>query len=123
MLLARAVAARLLTRLVDVQAARGSASVVLTGGGIGMATLEALRESPAVNAIEWDRLDVWWGDERFVPADDNERNERQARSGAARSRPRRSGPDLSDGCLGRTGRRTGGRRRALRGTAAPARRT
>lgn len=79
MLLARAVAARLLTRLVDVQAARGSASIVLTGGGIGTATLEALRESPAVNAIEWDRLDVWWGDERFVPADDDQRNERQAR--------------------------------------------
>jgi 6-phosphogluconolactonase len=79
MLLARAVAARLLTRLVDVQAARGSASVVLTGGGIGIATLEAVRESPAVDAVEWDRLDVWWGDERFVPADDDERNDRQAR--------------------------------------------
>jgi 6-phosphogluconolactonase len=79
MLLARAVAARLITRLVDVQAARGSASVVLTGGGIGTATLEAVRDSPAVNAVEWDRLDVWWGDERFVPADDDERNEKQAR--------------------------------------------
>jgi 6-phosphogluconolactonase len=79
MLLARAVAARMITRLVDVQAARGSASVVLTGGGIGIATLEAVRESPAVNAVEWDRLDVWWGDERFVPSDDDERNEKQAR--------------------------------------------
>ncbi len=79
MLLARAVAARLLTRLVDVQAAKSSASIVLTGGGIGIAVLEALRDSPAVNAIDWDRLDVWWGDERFVPADDDERNEKQAR--------------------------------------------
>jgi 6-phosphogluconolactonase len=79
MLLARAVAARLLTRLVDVQAAQRSASIVLTGGGIGVATLEALRESPAVNAIQWDRLDVWWGDERFVPSDDADRNETQAR--------------------------------------------
>ena len=32
--LAAAVAARLVTRLVDVQAARGEASLVLTGGGI-----------------------------------------------------------------------------------------
>jgi 6-phosphogluconolactonase len=79
MLLARAVAARMITRLVDVQAARGTASVVLTGGGIGIATLEAVRESPAVNAVEWDRLDVWWGDERFVPDNDDERNEKQAR--------------------------------------------
>jgi 6-phosphogluconolactonase len=78
-LLARAVAARLVTRLVDVQAARGSGSVVLTGGGIGIATLRALRESPAVDAIDWRRLDVFWGDERFVPAGDDDRNDKQAR--------------------------------------------
>ena len=38
-LLAEAVAARLVTRLVDAQAARGTASVVLTGGGVGIAVL------------------------------------------------------------------------------------
>ena len=43
-LLAKAVAARLVTRLVDAVAARGTASVVLTGGGIGTAVLaEELR--------------------------------------------------------------------------------
>ena len=61
-LLARAVAARLVTALVDAQAARGHASVVLTGGGIGIATLRELAASPARDAIEWDALDVWWGD-------------------------------------------------------------
>jgi len=78
-LLARAVAARLVTRLVDAQSARGSASAVLTGGGIGMAVLEELRESPARDAVDWRRLDIWWGDERFLPSGHPERNETQAR--------------------------------------------
>jgi 6-phosphogluconolactonase len=78
-LLARAVAARLVTALVDAQAARGHASVVLTGGGIGIASLRELAASPARDAIEWDALDVWWGDERFLPSGHAERNETQAR--------------------------------------------
>jgi 6-phosphogluconolactonase len=78
-LLARAVAARLVTALVDAQAARGQASVVLTGGGIGIASLRELAASAAREAIEWDALDVWWGDERFLPTGHRERNETQAR--------------------------------------------
>lgn len=78
-LLAQAVAARLVTKLVDVQAARGAASVVLTGGGVGTATLRSLRDSPARDAIDWQRLDIWWGDERFLPNGDPERNETGAR--------------------------------------------
>lgn len=77
--LAAAVAARLLTRLVDAQAARGSASVVLTGGGVGIATLVAVRASAARHAVDWRRVDVWWGDERFLAADDSDRNDKQAR--------------------------------------------
>lgn len=78
-LLAAATAARLVTRIVDVQAAKGSASVVLTGGGTGIAILKELRDSSARDAIDWSRLDVYWGDERFVPADSDDRNEKQAR--------------------------------------------
>lgn len=79
-LLAQAVAARLVTRIVDAQASQGQASVVLTGGGIGTATLAALAGSPARDAVDWTRLDVWWGDERFVPAGSDERNETGARA-------------------------------------------
>jgi len=79
-LLAKAVAARLVTRLVDVQAATQHASVVLTGGGIGIATLAELNSSPARDAVDWSRLDVWWGDERFLPSGHPERNETQARA-------------------------------------------
>jgi 6-phosphogluconolactonase len=77
--LADSVAARLLTRLRECQAVRGAASVVLTGGGVGIAALAAVRRSPACATVDWRQVDVWWGDERFLPADDPERNERQAR--------------------------------------------
>jgi 6-phosphogluconolactonase len=79
-LLASAVAARLVTVLVDAQAERGSASVVLTGGGIGTAVLAALAETPARDAIDWPHLDIWWGDERFQATGDPERNETGARA-------------------------------------------
>src|ERR1700759_3564352 len=78
--LAAAVAPRLVTRLVDVQAARRTASVVVTGGGVGIGTLAALAAMPARDAVDWRNLDVWWGDERFLPAGDGDRNETQARA-------------------------------------------
>jgi len=79
-LLARAVAARLVTGLVDAQAATGSASVVLTGGGMGIGILQELRAAPARDAVDWRHLDVWWGDERYLPAGHPDRNETQARA-------------------------------------------
>ncbi|MFJ8299476.1 6-phosphogluconolactonase [Streptomyces sp. NPDC094447] len=78
-LMAEAAAARLITRIVDAQAARGSASVVLTGGRNGNGLLAALGSAPARDAIDWSRLDLWWGDERFLPEGDLERNVTQAR--------------------------------------------
>lgn len=79
-LMAQAAAARLITKIVDAQAARGSASVVLTGGRNGNGLLAALASSPARDAIDWSRLDLWWGDERFLPEGDPERNVTQARA-------------------------------------------
>ncbi|WP_274916299.1 6-phosphogluconolactonase [Streptomyces sp. WZ-12] len=78
-LMAKAAAARLITKIVDAQAARGSASVVLTGGRNGNGLLAALAEAPARDAVDWSRLDLWWGDERFLPDGDPERNYTQAR--------------------------------------------
>jgi 6-phosphogluconolactonase len=80
--LARAVAEALVARLAAAQAVHGTASVVLTGGGIGIAVLEqvaALAAEPAREVVDWTAVDVWWGDERFVPADSDERNELGAR--------------------------------------------
>ena len=95
-LLAQAVAARLVTRLVDSVSARGNASVVLTGGGIGTAVLAELAAAPARDAIDWRHLDIWWGDERFAPAGDPDRNETGARAVPARSRGRRPAPGPPD---------------------------
>jgi 6-phosphogluconolactonase len=102
--LAQAVAARLTTRTVEVQAARGVASVVLTGGGLGIASLAALAGSPAHDSVDWRSLDLWWGDERFLPAGHPDRNETQAREALldrvaldpARVHPM-PGPDGPDG--------------------------
>jgi 6-phosphogluconolactonase len=77
--LAQAVAARLIIRLTDVQALRGAAHVVLTGGTVGIKTLAAVAASPARAAVDWSRVHIWWGDERFLPSGDPERNETQAR--------------------------------------------
>jgi 6-phosphogluconolactonase len=79
-LLAEAVAARLLVRLVDAQAARGFADLVLTGGRIAEAVYRAVAASPARDAVNWSRVDLWWGDERFLPSGHPDRNETQARA-------------------------------------------
>ena len=40
----------------------------------------AVAASLARSAVDWAHLDVWWGDERFLPTGDAERNETQART-------------------------------------------
>src|SRR3954451_14370974 len=80
--LARAVASALVARLAAAQAVHGTASVVLTGGGIGTAVRErvaGLAAEPEHAVVDWTAVDVWWGDERFVPADSSDRNELGAR--------------------------------------------
>ncbi|WP_448850803.1 6-phosphogluconolactonase [Corynebacterium sp. 335C] len=52
------------------------ARVVITGGGAGIALLEALAADSG--DVDWERVLVFYGDERFVPADDPERNQLQA---------------------------------------------
>ena len=79
-LLAKAAAARCVTRLVDAVAAAGHAHLVLTGGGIGTAVLSELAATPARDAVDWRLVDFWWGDERFLPTGHPERNETGARS-------------------------------------------
>ena len=77
--LAGSVAARFITVLIDTIDHYGDASVVLTGGSMGSAVLAAVNESPARDSIDWSRVHFWWGDERWLPRGDAERNETQAR--------------------------------------------
>jgi 6-phosphogluconolactonase len=78
--LAGAVAARFLTKVVDLIDEFDEASVVLTGGTMGSAVLQAVNASPARDSVDWSRINVWWGDERWLPAGDPDRNATQARA-------------------------------------------
>src|ERR1019366_1057460 len=78
-LLAQAVAARRGARLGGTGPGPGEAALVLTGGGIGTRVLTELAASPARDAVDWRHLDIWWGDERFLPAGDPQRNDTIAR--------------------------------------------
>lgn len=77
--LAHATADRLITALVEAQAQRRSAGVALAGGGVAIAALAAVAASPRRTDVDWRQVDVWWGDERYLPRADPERNELQAR--------------------------------------------
>ena len=77
--LATAVAARTVAVLGGAQTARGYASVVLTGGSILEQVIGALADASAHSDVDWARVDVYWGDERFVAADSPDRNDVPAR--------------------------------------------
>lgn len=77
--LAGAVADALLARLAELQAGGVEPHVGLTGGSIADALHQALAERSGASPVDWSRVHVWWGDERFLPSDSPDRNARQAR--------------------------------------------
>jgi 6-phosphogluconolactonase len=56
---------------------RDVAYVVLTGGGTGVKLLKHLGDHD--EAIDWSKVHLFWGDDRYVAADDDDRNDKQAR--------------------------------------------
>ncbi len=76
--LATATAARIATTVAQLQAEFGSASIVLTGGRIAGGLMFALADPIIADSIDWSRLDLWWGDERYLRAGDPERNDHLA---------------------------------------------
>ena len=79
--LAQAVAARTLLTIADLLAEpnRQRVDIAVTGGTDGIYVLKVMGESPLAEAVDWSRVHVWWGDERFVAADSDDRNAKQAR--------------------------------------------
>lgn len=53
----------------------GLCTIALAGGG----TPKPLYEAIATEALEWDKVHVFWGDERYVAADHPDSNQRMAR--------------------------------------------
>jgi 6-phosphogluconolactonase len=77
--LAEAVAARFLTRLAKGPNGSKLFHVSLTGGSMGSAVLAAVARHPKRDRVDWSRVHFWWSDERFVPRDHDDRNEKAAR--------------------------------------------
>jgi 6-phosphogluconolactonase len=60
----------------DVVVEAAPSSIALSGGGTARQAYEAL----AGRELDWSGIDVWFGDERFVPVDDPDSNEGMARA-------------------------------------------
>ncbi|MFM1966512.1 MAG: hypothetical protein RL134_2237 [Actinomycetota bacterium] len=68
-----AVARAVALALTEILAVPGTHHVVVTGGGVGTRVLSELAALHA--GIDWTGVHVWWGDERFLPPGDPDRNE------------------------------------------------
>lgn len=75
--LASAVSRRLAARVQAVASTGRVPTVVLTGGTIAGKIYQRLSGEDT----DWSAAEYWWGDERFVPAGHEDRNDRQAREG------------------------------------------
>lgn len=74
---ARAAAAHLLNLIERVHATDPEAQLALTGGSLGSAVWEAVLQHPLSETVDWSRVRVWWGDERWLPLGDPDRNDTQ----------------------------------------------
>lgn len=77
--LARGAAEEFVTRLGQLLAELPEVHIQLTGGTIGIATLAAIAVREDAHLLDWSRVHVWWGDERFVESDSGDRNAVQAK--------------------------------------------
>jgi len=72
-------AGRFIGRMIQVVGEFDEANVVLTGGSVGIGLLETINAHPERERAPWGQIHFWWGDERWVPRGDPDRNELQAR--------------------------------------------
>jgi 6-phosphogluconolactonase len=67
---AEAAAREIVVALAGSIAERGVAHWSTTGGSAAPGIYRHLRVPPLRDLVDWSRVHVWWGDDRFVPADD-----------------------------------------------------
>jgi 6-phosphogluconolactonase len=72
------VAGRFVATVVAAQAVRPLAFVAVTGGGILEQVMRTIAQLPSRDSVDWGRVSLWWADERFVPADSDDRNDKAA---------------------------------------------
>jgi 6-phosphogluconolactonase len=73
--LGASVAARFITKIIDVIDDQGQASIAISGGSVSTLVLAAIASSDARESVDWSRVHVWWVDERWVPKGDPDRND------------------------------------------------
>ena len=78
--LATAVATRLLETIAAAQAEGRDPHVVLTGGTIAESIHRQVAGLSPGSGVDWTRVHLWWGDERFVEPGSPDRNADQARA-------------------------------------------
>lgn len=83
--LADVVAHRFLDRIVALQATQDVVHVCLTGGTTANLMYERFADLVPGSGLDVPRLQLWWTDERFVPATDPDRNSLQAVTRLART--------------------------------------
>ena len=76
--LAELVADKFVVRVRKCVKRQGIAHVVLTGGSVARDVHRAIAAHPNRASVDWSAVHFWWGDERYLPAGDPERNEQQA---------------------------------------------
>jgi 6-phosphogluconolactonase len=62
-------AERIAAILTDAVAARGRAHWATTGGSTPAGIYRHLAATPLRDAVPWEGVELWWGDDRFVPRD------------------------------------------------------
>jgi 6-phosphogluconolactonase len=77
--LAELVADKFVVRVRKCVKRQGVAHVVLTGGSVARDVHRAIAAHPDRASVDWSAVHFWWGDERYLPDGDPERNEQQAR--------------------------------------------
>lgn len=75
--LATDVAVRVASTLARAQQTRGRAALALTAGSI-MEQVWSAMATASREAVDWARVDVFWADERYAPADSADRNDAPA---------------------------------------------
>lgn len=70
----------ILDTIAQVLSKKGIAHVALTGGTVGILTLEVLAKAIADRKTDLSKVHFWWGDERFVARASADRNALQARN-------------------------------------------
>ena len=72
------IAERFFDLVTGLLAAQDVVHLALTGGTVGGDVLAEIGASDRLEDVDWTRVSLWWGDERWLPAGDPERSDAQS---------------------------------------------